>query len=113
MDECPVCEHAQCAAIEASIGPDPKWNVLACRWRIAEKRLRLHAVDHMSPIGAASRLGPIAVGEQAPVALREAFTENPLDRFKQAWSDAHDDGLLRNRMIAWLNDQLQADDMGL
>jgi hypothetical protein len=40
-------------------------------------------------------------------------TENPERQFKQAWHLAKGDARMRARMISWLNEQLQADDMGL
>lgn len=39
--------------------------------------------------------------------------ENPMAQFKQAWYAAKDDAILRGRMVAFIQDELASEDMGL
>jgi hypothetical protein len=43
----------------------------------------------------------------------EQCAKRPLWRLQQAWRDAKDDEAERARMVAWLNEELQSEGMGL
>jgi hypothetical protein len=127
---CRVCEHPILAEIEAELVScaAPDWRMLRRKYGVHHLALMRHKREHMKP----ATYGPeVSCGSDTRVnhdmarieqvmdltALAEInmqrVTENPLSQFKQAWRLAKDDRQLQQAMVAWLNEQIQADDMGL
>ncbi len=95
---CTLCDHPSIVAFDAAIARGVKAAVISTQRRVS-KDLILEHIRHK---------------EQA---LREdqcqVLDKTPLARVKQAWQDANDDPREQARIVAWLNEVLQAEDMGL
>jgi hypothetical protein len=115
-DTCPICQHAKVDAIDAALKMGVAPGIIARRYRLEPLLIGKH-VRHQTQAGQAfTEERPVAIaGVLIPGHARAhpQVTENPLSQFKQAWHLAKDDDRMRAQMISWLNEQIQADDMGL
>jgi hypothetical protein len=117
MSDCRICEHVKIDAINAAIDANRLPVMVAQSFRVNPDDLRWHVAHRAQEEVTRRSLNPRepwpeqALPVDASVGLM--VTENPLSQFKQAWQLAKDDDRMRASMLAWLNDQLRHDDMGL
>jgi hypothetical protein len=112
MVRCDLCQHAKIQAIDADLSRGTPFHRLALKYHVAKNALVLHASHisaHMTaPVGAqdmhARQQAPIA----SVVAMMDAFAQ-----FKQAWYAGKDDPVLLAKMLAFVQDQLADENMGL
>jgi hypothetical protein len=138
-ETCVICQHAQRSLIDAELAAGLKPSVISARYRI-RKMLIEHHTEHISPHEADTKVSnlvdathdasmqALSTHRALPQALKDRLarnalrdqalpdmvvTENPFSQFKQAWQLAKDDDRMRAHMVAYINEQLQAEDIGL
>src|SRR5262245_40442808 len=109
MNECPICQHQKIRLIEERIRQEVPLEMLSWTFHLAMNRLREHR-EHMAPTPMERFL---AFDAAVPEPKTQALSDDPLQRLQHAWRDAQEDARMRARMVAWLNEQLQQDEMGL
>ena len=116
MPACAICLKPQERRLliegDLSAGLTPR--VIAMRYHLPMHAIEVHAQVCMREISAIDTVSArVNIAHERPMASCEVCAQRPLIRWKQVWQDAKDDNTERARMVAWLNDQLQRDDMGL
>jgi hypothetical protein len=137
MSDCPICNGTRMEAVDAALNSGRHPNLVRAQYRLDRSQLQWHiahraqealtrqaaearnpypsqslrVVEDHAAAGKGSRLFEVVNHLQAQ-ALPQV-TENPLSQFQQAWELAKDDDRMRASMLAWLNDQIRHDDMGL
>lgn len=113
---CNVCQHPKIQAINDAIDSGRYVGVIARQFRLDSLDLDKHRAHRRPTHGQRGAYTFDAAPTQADPPMFNGqimVTENPESQFKQAWRLAKDDDRMRARMVAWLNDQIQADEMGL
>lgn len=113
MSTCPICQHAKRGAIDAALTTALPLSVIAGRFHVPMKLLGLHREHVQAREPVIGGTGPTTRADEAPMASCPVCAQRPLMRLRQVWQDAKDDRQEQLRMIAWLNEVLQTDEMGL
>jgi hypothetical protein len=114
MSDCAICDDARVQAIDAALDQKRFPAVVVRQFRLEPRSLQWHVAHRAQEevtrrsLDASHHLQGQALPDQDML-----VTENPLSQFKQAWQLAKDDDRMRASMLAWLNDQLRHDDIGL
>lgn len=122
---CQACNHPERAALEQDIHAGLPPARVAKMYGLRYASVTAHEHWHMRR---PARIQPVNRERQLPEtdielarvdrilqpsSIHDENPEPPFTRFKQAWHDVQDDPRERARMVAWLNEEIQADDMGL
>lgn len=116
---CPICEHKQILVIDAALKAGRFVPVVARQFRVEKGDLVKHLQHAQIPVvpsthrGIGGVIGLTKKGMTLEAALPQVPTETPFTRFKQAWQDVEDDRYEQQRMVDWLNRQIESDEMGL
>jgi hypothetical protein len=109
MTSCPICQHAKVDGINTALANGVAPGIIVRRYRLEPVSFGVH-VAHISLERQQAHV--MDARESLAALLIPPHTESrPLIRFKQAWQDAKGDRGERQRMLDWLNQQLDPNEM--
>ena len=133
---CAICQHPKLGAIDAALDQGRRVGVVATQYRVEKPALVQHlahgacvnaGAEPMPPVHPARlHAAPVSpLGHRSPserlqhdrkAASIQALADepppiHPMKLFQQGWHLAKDDRRLREDMVTWLNEQLQAEEM--